>query len=43
MKYKIYLSSMFSAAIRLEAGAIRNPVPTVRLTIEDSAESSVHS
>jgi len=40
LKYKIYLSSMFSAAIRLEAGATRNPVPFVRLTIEEPAKQA---
>lgn len=38
LKYKIYLSSMFSAAIRLEAGVTRNPVRSVRLPVEESAK-----
>jgi integrase len=38
LKYKIYLSSMFSAAIRLESGATRNPVRFVRLTVEEPAK-----
>jgi integrase len=35
MKYKVYLSSMYSAAIRLEAGVTHNPVRFVRLTVEE--------
>ena len=35
LKYKVYLSSIFSAAIRLEAGVIHNPVRFVRLTVEE--------
>jgi integrase len=38
LKYKIYLSSMFSAAIRLESGVTRNPVRFVRLTVEEPAK-----
>ena len=38
LKDKIYLSSMFSAAIRLESGVIRNPVRSVRLTVEEPAK-----
>jgi integrase len=37
LKYKTYLSSMFSAAIRLESGVSRNPVCPVRLTVEEPA------
>jgi integrase len=40
LKYKIYLNSMFSAAIRLECGVIRNPVRSVRLTVEEPAKPS---
>jgi len=35
LKWKIYLSSMFTAAIRLEAGVIRNPVRGVKLPAAD--------
>jgi len=38
LKYKIYLSSMFSAAIRLEVGVTRNPVRSVRLPVEEPAK-----
>src|ERR1019366_4125322 len=38
LKYKIYLSSMFSAAIRLESGVTRNPVRFVSLTVEEPAK-----
>src|SRR5947207_5644305 len=38
LKYKIYLSSTFSAAIRLEAGVTRNPVRFVRLAVEELAK-----
>ncbi len=38
LKYKTYLSSMFSAAIRLESGVIRNPVRPVKLTVEEPAK-----
>jgi integrase len=38
LKYKTYLSSMFSAAIRLESGVTRNPVRLVRLTVEEPAK-----
>jgi len=38
LKYKTYLSSMFSAAIRLEAGVTRNPVRFVRLPVEGPAK-----
>ena len=35
LKFKSYLSSIFSAAIRLEAGVIRNPVRSVRVVAEE--------
>jgi integrase len=38
LKYKTYLSSMFSAAVRLESGVTRNPVRAVRLTVEEPAK-----
>jgi integrase len=38
LKYETYLSSMFSAAIRLESGVIRNPVRPVKLTVEEPAK-----
>ena len=40
LKYKHYLSSMFSAAIRLEAGVTRNPARPVRLTVEEPQKSA---
>jgi len=39
LKYKTYLSSMFSAAMRLEAGVTRNPVRPVKLTVEEPQKS----
>jgi integrase len=39
MKYKVYLSSIFSAAIRLECGVIRNPVRSVKLTVKEPAKT----
>jgi hypothetical protein len=35
LKCKTYLSSTFSAVIRLEAGITRNPVRAVKLTVEE--------
>ena len=42
LKYKQYLSSIFSAAIRLEAGITHNPVPPVRLPAEEPEVSRTH-
>ena len=38
LKWKIYLSSMFTAAIRLEAGVTRNPVRGVKLPAAEREE-----
>lgn len=38
LKWKIYLSSMFTAAIRLEAGITRNPVRGVKLAAAEQEE-----
>jgi len=35
LKFKVYLSSVFSAAIRLEAGVTRNPVRSVKVIAEE--------
>jgi len=41
LKWKNYLSSMFAAAIRLEAGVIRNPVGGVKLPAAGPEQTSV--
>jgi integrase len=38
-KYKVYLSSIYSAAIRLEAGVLRNPVRVVRLAAKEPPQA----
>ena len=40
LKLKTYLSSVFSAAIRLECGVTRNPVRAVRLPVEEFTDST---
>jgi integrase len=40
LKLKTYLSSTFSAAIRLECGVTRNPVRAVRLPVEEFTDST---
>ena len=39
LKLKAYLSSVFSAAIRLDCGVIRNPVRAVRLSADEPAKT----
>jgi len=39
LKLKAYLSSVFSAAIRLDCGVIRNPVRAVRLPADEPAKT----
>jgi integrase len=40
LKLKTYLSSVFSAAIRLECGVTRNPVRAVKLPVEEFTNST---
>ncbi len=42
LKFKSYLSSIFSAASRLEAGVIRNPVRPVKVVAEEPEKPRTH-